>query len=223
MKASGRLRRPSLLFLILFALFPTAPGEAGEVFDPRTIVFIGSSSIDFWKTLADDFPDEKVINLGKAGTTYSNLVANAGKWAAKYPADRYVIYSGDNDMAWLRSPEKVAGQFREVAEALRAVLPQVHILVISIKPNLIPTRRIRIGAVRKANALLAAETAVIGHATYVDAHTPMLDRNGHPRAELFTIDGIHLNEEGYRVWREVLVPLLEPSVIETVSLLARPG
>lgn len=124
-------------------------------------------------------------------------------------------------MAWLRSPEKVAGQFREVAEALRAVLPHVHLLVISIKPNLIPTRRIRIGAVRKANALLAAETAAIGHATYVDAHTPMLDRNGHPRAELFTIDGIHLNEKGYRVWREVLVPRLEPPVIKTVSLLAR--
>ncbi len=217
----------SLPFLLVLALAlstvgPAAARDGGEPFDPRTIVFIGSSIIDFWKTLPQDFAGEKVINLGVAGTTYSHLVAHAGEWAAKYPADRYVIYSGDNDIAWLGSPEKVARQFREVANTLRAALPGVHILVISIKPSLIPTRRIHIGAVRKANAMIAAEAAAIGHATYVDAHTPMLNRNGNPRAELFMIDGIHMNEKGYRVWREVLLPLLDPPVVEAMSLAARP-
>ncbi len=209
--------------LTLSALGPAAAQNGIEPFDPRTIVFIGSSSIDFWKTLPEDFAGEKVINLGVAGTTYSHLVAHAGEWAVKYPADRYVIYSGDNDIAWLQSPEKVAHQFREVAGILRAALPGVHILVISIKPNLIPTRRVRIGAVRKANALIAAETAAIGHATYVDVHTPMLDRNGRPRDELFTIDGIHMNERGYRVWRDVLLPLLNPPAEPAVNLVTKPN
>lgn len=208
------LRLPWFVSLTLFAHSPAAAQNGVEPFDPRTIVFIGSSSIDFWKTLSEDFAGEKVINLGVAGTTYSHLVTHAGEWAVKYPADRYVIYSGDNDIAWLRSPEKVANQFREVADTLRAAIPGVHILVISIKPNLIPTRRVRIGAVRKANAMLAAEAAAIGHATFVDAHNPMLDRNGRPRAELFTIDGIHMNEKGYRLWRDILLPLLNPPVVE---------
>jgi len=210
-----------LFALILSALGPAAAQDGAEPFDPRTIVFIGSSSIDFWKSLPEDFAGSKVINLGKAGTTYSHLVANTGEWAAKYPADRYVIYSGDNDIAWMRSPEKVASQFREVADTLRAALPGVHILVISIKPNLIPTRRVRIGAVRKANAMIAAETVALGHATYVDAHTPMLDPNGNPRAELFTVDGIHMNEKGYRIWRDVLLPLLDPPTEVAVSLFAK--
>ncbi|GEM_PF-1485172 len=49
-----------------------------------------------------------------------------------------------------------------------------------------------------------------------------LNPNGSPRAELFTIDGIHMNEKGYRVWREVLLPLLDPPPTEATSLAARP-
>lgn len=213
----------SWLLALLVALLGTSSARSGvESFDPKTIVFIGSSSIDFWKTLPEDFAGTKVLNLGKAGTTYAHLVAHAGEWSAKYPADRYVIYSGDNDIAWLGSPKKVARQFREVADALKAANPAVHIYVISIKPNLIPTRRIRIGAVRKANALIAAEAAALAHVTYVDAHTPMLGPKGNPRAELFSIDGIHMNEKGYRVWREVLLVNLAPKTAGMGILVARP-
>jgi lysophospholipase L1-like esterase len=213
-----------LLVVVLSLLLPvSARSEAGR-FDPRTIVFIGSSSIEFWKTLPQDFAGHQVLNLGKAGTTYSHLVANVGAWAARYPAHRYVIYSGDNDIAWMRSPEKVAGQFREVALTLRSAIPGVQVFVISIKPNLIPTRRVRIGAVRKANAMIAAEAAALGQVTFVDTHTHMLGPNGQPRAEWFSIDGIHMNEKGYRLWRDVLLPQLEPPVAPQppILLVARP-
>lgn len=226
MESDPMILPPSLpsLFAIAFSLLAAAPvpGDAAP-FDPRTIVFIGSSSIEFWKSLPEDFAGHKVINLGKAGTTYSHLVAHAGEWGAKYPADRYVIYSGDNDIAWLRSPAKVAGQFREVARALKVANPRVHIFVISIKPNVIPTRRIRIGAVRKANAMIAAEAAALGHVTYVDTHSHMLGPNGNPRAELFSLDGIHMNQKGYRVWRDVLLPTLEPPTPRPGILVAQPS
>jgi lysophospholipase L1-like esterase len=212
------------LFAIFLSLLSASPvRSAAEPFDPRTIVFIGSSSIEFWKTLPEDFAGLKVMNLGKAGTTYSHLVAHAGEWGAKYPADRYVIYSGDNDIAWLRSPQKVARQFREVADALKAANPRAHLFVISIKPNIIPTRRIRIGAVRKANAMIAAEAASLSHVTYVDTHTAMLGPQGNPRAELFSIDGIHMNQKGYHVWRDVLRPILEPPAALPGILVAQPS
>ncbi len=220
--------RLALLFssLLLPASAPVAEETATAPFDPRTIVFIGSSSIDFWETLPEDFAGETVLNLGKAGTTFSHLVDQAGEWAARYPADRYVIYSGDNDIAWLRSPEKVARQFREVAETLHATNPRVRIFVLSIKPNRIPTRRIRIRAVREANARIAAEATALGYVTYVDIHTSMLDSTGQPRSDLFNIDGIHLNESGYRLWRDILLPKLAPPVTHPqdlpVPLVARP-
>jgi lysophospholipase L1-like esterase len=95
--------------------------------------------------------------------------------------------------------------------------------VISIKPNIIPTRRLRIGAVRKANAMIAAEAAALGHVTYVDTHSHMLGPNGNPRAELFSIDGIHMNEKGYRVWRDVLLPKLDPPSAQPDLLVAKPS
>lgn len=201
------------------------PGNARSdpgTFDPHTIVFIGSSSIEFWKTLPADFAGHRVLNLGKAGTTYSHLVANVGEWAARYPAQRYVIYSGDNGIAWMRSPETVARQFREVASSLKASIPGVRVFVISIKPNVIPTRRVRIGAVRKANGMIASEAAALGGFTFVDTHSAMPGPNGRPRGEWFTIDGIHLNEKGYRLWRDILLPELDRTVSSKSRLVARP-
>jgi lysophospholipase L1-like esterase len=215
-------RAARLLSLALSLFIPGNARSDPGTFDPRTIVFIGSSSIEFWKTLPADFAGHRVLNLGKAGSTYSHLVANAGEWAARYPAQRYVIYSGDNDIAWMRSPETVARQFREVVASLKASIPGVRVFVISIKPNVIPTRRVRIGAVRKANGMIAAEAAALGGVTYVDTHTAMLGPNGQPRAEWFTIDGIHLNEKGYRLWRDILLPELDRPVSSKPRLVARP-
>ena len=71
---------------------------------------------------------------------------------------------------------------------------------------------------------LAAEAAALGQVTFVDTHTHMLGPNGQPRAEWFTIDGIHMNEKGYRLWRDVLLPQLEPPVApqSPMLLVARP-
>lgn len=84
-------------------------------------------------------------------------------------------------MAWLRSPAKVARQFREFAETLRAALPEVRVYVLSIKPNRALGRRLRIGAARKANALIKAEAESLGYATFFDIHGPMLAPGGGPR------------------------------------------
>lgn len=215
-------RSPWFVALVLALILPGNARSDPGTFDPHTIVFIGSSSIEFWKTLPADFAGHRVLNLGEAGTTYSHLVANVGEWAARYPAQRYVTYSGDNGIAWMRSPETVARQFREVASSLKASIPGVRVFVISIKPNVIPTRRVRIGAVRKANGMIASEAAALGGFTFVDTHSAMLGPNGRPRGEWFTIDGIHLNEKGYRLWRDILLPELDRTVSSKSRLVARP-
>ena len=44
--------------------------------------------------------------------------------------------------------------------------------------------------------------------TFVDIGKPLLGPDGMPRPELFRADGLHLNEDGYHAWNEVLRPLL---------------
>ena len=47
---------------------PITGGEIEHVPPKGAILFIGSSSIRKWNTLADDFPDRKVINRGFGGS-----------------------------------------------------------------------------------------------------------------------------------------------------------
>ena len=44
---------------------------------------------------------------------------------------------------------------------------------------------------------------------FLDCATPMLGADGKPRPELFKADGLHLNEEGYKLWSGLLRPLLD--------------
>jgi lysophospholipase L1-like esterase len=46
------------------------------------------------------------------------------------------------------------------------------------------------------------------HVTLVDLHPHFLDENGRMNAA-YTMDGLHLNEKGYQVWKQVLQPYLK--------------
>jgi lysophospholipase L1-like esterase len=61
---------------------------------------------------------------------------------------------------------------------------------------------------RETNALLQGDARRDPHVTYVDLFTPMLGRDGRPRAELFGGDGLHMNSAGYALWRATLLPVL---------------
>ena len=47
-----------------------------------------------------------------------------------------------------------------------------------------------------------------GNVDFIDVHTPMLDTSGRPRPELFRADALHLNADGYALWKRVIAPHL---------------
>jgi lysophospholipase L1-like esterase len=44
---------------------------------------------------------------------------------------------------------------------------------------------------------------------YVDVFTPMLTADGSPRTELFRKDALHLNDQGYALWRKIIRPFVQ--------------
>ena len=62
---------------------------------------------------------------------------------------------------------------------------------------------------REANAMIEAYSRRVEHLFYADTAAPMLGNDGKPRIELFSDDGLHLNEEGYKLWSGVLRPYIE--------------
>lgn len=165
------------------------------------MLFIGSSSIRRWETLAADFPGVAVVNRGFGGSEIRDSTWYAGRIVVPQAPRQVVLYAGDNDLASGRIPMQLRDDFRSFVQRLRRDLPGVEIAYISNKPS--PARASLLAAQRQANALIKADARCL-RVDYVDVFTPMLDAGGQPREDLFVGDRLHLNSAGYALWREVL-------------------
>ncbi|MDB6113352.1 MAG: GDSL-like Lipase/Acylhydrolase [Lacunisphaera sp.] len=172
------------------------------------IVFVGSSSIKFWSTLAKDFPGRPVYNHGFGGSELADSVFYEDQLVLAHHPDMVVLYAGENDLAAGKSPETVLADFRAFRAKLHAALPATRLLFLAIKES--PSRaRIR-EQVLKANAFIAADCATDKRCLFVDVATPLLDAAGRTRPELFRDDQLHLQPAGYAIWTKVVAPLLTP-------------
>ena len=61
---------------------------------------------------------------------------------------------------------------------------------------------------RETNQRIRAIIARDSLQTYVDVFTPMLNRAGQPRPELFVADSLHMTRAGYLLWRARLTPVV---------------
>lgn len=174
---------------------------------PRNaVLFVGSSSIRLWSTLAQDFPDFPVINRGFGGSEIADSTRYADRIVIPYHPRRIVMYAGDNDIAKGKSPQQVAEDFRAFVEKVRAALPDVPISYICIKPS--PQRWKLVDKIKQANHLIDQYAATQKNIDYIDVFAPMLGPDGTPRKELFRDDGLHLNHEGYELWTSIIRPRL---------------
>lgn len=103
--------------------------------EPGGIFFLGSSSIRAWYTLSEDFPEYPVINRGSGGSQIEDVIYFFDRVAAKYQPNQIVLYSGDNDIAVGKSPERVFSDFVEFAGMVKDKLPGTELVVLSIKPS----------------------------------------------------------------------------------------
>lgn len=182
---------------------------AADVRDPppaHPIVFTGSSSVRMWQSLATDFPGKPVINRGFGGSQLRDAIWYADQVAIHYQPRQVVLYAGDNDIDAGRTPQQVLADFRTFVARIRQDLPDVPIAWLAIKPSL--ARIDQLPLQREANALVKAEAAGMRGVSFIDVATPMLDAGGKPRTGLFIEDGLHMNRDGYELWRGIIAPYL---------------
>lgn len=200
--AQAEVRTPSADYDAEIAAFER--DDAAHPPQPGGVLFTGSSSIRMWTTLARDFPGVDVVNRGFGGSELRDVTHYAERIVAPRRPRLLVLYSGDNDLQNGRTPAEVEADLRALVAKLRAIDPAIRLAVVAIKPS--PARAALLAAQRDANARLAKVEGV----AYIDVHTPMLDAAGQPRAELFGPDQLHLDAEGYRLWRRIVAPHLAP-------------
>lgn len=165
------------------------------------VLFVGSSSIRLWHTLAADFPEVPTINRGFGGSEIADSAYFAEQLIGPYRPRALVMYAGGNDLADGKSPEQVRDAFGAFVTQARRWAGEVPIAYLSIKPNL--SRRAQLPQIRQANALIRA-CAEEREVDFLDIHAPMLGADGEPDPRWFDGDGLHLNGEGYALWTDVV-------------------
>ena len=118
------------------------------------IVFVGSSSIRLWKTLAQDFPGFPVVNRGFGGSQLADAVEFADEIVLSYKPRQVVIYAGGNDLNAGKAPEFVFGDFVALVKKIRAGAPKAKICYIASAPS--PARWAQVEKVKKLNSLVKA-------------------------------------------------------------------
>ncbi len=175
------------------------------------VLFLGSSSIRLWD-VAKSFPDLRVVNRGFGGSQIADSVRHFDRLVTPHRPRFVVFYAGDNDIAAGNSEERVLEDFRALVAKLHTTLPETRLIFISIKPSL--ARWNLADTIRSANRRIQAEVADDGLVSFLDVWQPMLSDDQTPRKELFREDGLHLNEQGYAVWRGALAPMLQRQLEE---------
>jgi lysophospholipase L1-like esterase len=161
------------------------------------VLFIGSSTIRLWKTLAQDFPDFQILNRGFGGCHIADCTYYADRIVIPYQPRLIVFRAGGNDIADGMTPEQVRDDFAAFVEKVRAKLPQVRIAYMPI--NATPARWANVAREKKANELIKAYVRQGKNLDFIDAIDATLGSDGKPRAELFGNDHLHFNAKGYKI------------------------
>lgn len=202
------------------------------------VVFIGDSITDFWhldenpwfkgkwmgrpiwdESFGDSARENRAINMGVSGDRIEHVLyrltpASAGGAGLLDRNDLQpkflVIMLGINNTFDGEEPlaESLFRGVKAVIDRSHGVKPTAKMIIQSILPTDDPIKNSQVVTIVNARlASLAKEPQYAGFVQYLDLYPSFVDSSGRQRRELF-VDGLHPNRDGYRVWRDRLVPSL---------------
>jgi lysophospholipase L1-like esterase len=183
--------------------------EAEDKVNPppkRQIVFVGASTIVRWKSLAEDFPEHKIINRGFGGSQIADSAHFAGRVIIPYAPRAVFLRAGGNDLNAGKSVEQVFADYKNFVAKVHSKLPETDIYFISLSPSI--SRWKQADKEKQLNQLVKEFSAGRPHLKYIETYEMVLGADGQPRPELFVEDKLHFSPEGYKLLVERVRPHL---------------
>jgi hypothetical protein len=183
--------------------------DKSENYSQDAILFAGSSSIRLWSTLEKDMYPYPVIQRGYGGARLSDFAVYAGRIFSPHPCKGIVIFianditGGETD----KSPAEVAKLFRYLLKTIRKTHPDTPVFWIAVTPT--AARWSVWNEIQKANGLIQNICEHQANTRFIRTDFAFLDENGKPRTELFIEDKLHLNQQGYAIWTDIIKKELE--------------
>ena len=170
------------------------------------ILFTGSSSIVFWRSLAEDMAPLTVLNRGFGGSQMFELNMFRDRIVTPYEPRAVLIYEGDNDVAAGKQRDEIVAEYRDFVDHLNTHLPDTDVYFIAVKPSVL--RAHLWSTMDEVNNALRELADEHDHVRFLDTSTPMLNEDGTVQADLLVDDGLHMNANGYAIWTDVIRPVL---------------
>ena len=171
------------------------------------VLFLGSSSINLWDTIYEDFAPLKLIRRSYGGATLRDMIYNYNTIAKGYTPKSILLYV-ENDLGNHKegvNAVKCFDLFRIFIDKLKKDYPNTPLIVVSLKPSQHKADQLKDQLL--VNALLEENATAQGY-TYIDITKVMYDEAGNLRTDIFKEDNLHMNAEGYKLWTAILKPLL---------------
>jgi lysophospholipase L1-like esterase len=75
-----------------------------------------------------------------------------------------------------------------------------------------------VGKIRNTNSLIEALIQKTGrNVFYINVYDSMTDKKGYPKWEFLESDGLHVNEKGYQLWKEIITKRIEEQNIKLLK------
>jgi len=178
---------------------------------PDRLIILAGDSLSLW------FPSELLpsdrtwLNQSISGETSTGLLKRLNLLKDTEPQAVFVMI-GINDLTKGSSDQEVLDTYRQIIDQLKQAHPKSKLVVQSILPHsanpdaslenrqqILDTSNERIHTLNQAIETIAKESGV----SYLNLQPLFADSEGYLRSEL-TTDGLHLNRQGYLVWRSAI-------------------
>src|SRR5688572_9279789 len=100
------------------------------------VLFVGSSTIVRWKSLADDFPATSVLNRGFGGNQIKDCTHYADRMIFPYEPSAIFLRAGGNDINAGWPVESVFADFKAFVAKVRGRFPGLPLYFISLSPTI---------------------------------------------------------------------------------------
>jgi len=188
--------------------------ELNHCVTENQIVFLGDSLTEFFKT-AEFFPCFGVYNRGIASDTTRGVLDRLHDNVIAIQPRKVFLQIGTNDLGAQIPIKTIVANIKEILTKLQAGIPNVQLYLISLYPvnafavifSAFFVRNRRNKDLQRINVELEA-FCIENNIKYINVFDRLTDENGRLKKE-YTVEGLHVSYDGYKVISEILEPYLK--------------
>jgi lysophospholipase L1-like esterase len=177
------------------SLFEVLPDDTAE------IVFIGNSITERCE-LSELFNNPRIKNRGIGSDMTTGVLARLPEITRSHP-DMIFIEIGINDLSKGFTTPNIINNYTAILNRIQGDTPDTKVFIQSVLP-VAASNPISNDSIQVLNSLLKGLSDT--SAVYIDLYSSFV--SGGQMNPAYTLDGVHLNGQGYLLMRELLLPYL---------------